>query len=674
RSTLALGIGCAIAHELLFGSVVPDGPSISGLPAWATMPVFGIAFAGIAVLLTIPWAANQRHRKLLRRQRALIDDQLAVSEIVIAVDRAGLVTLVSDHGLMVLGRSREAVIGADFFDLVVPADRLEAAREGHRRLIEAGDQLAAPAFYEFEHAIVAGDGRRRIFLWRVTVSMDGDEPVGTVASGFDITEVRRAQRQLLREQKDLVQLQQLARAVARESDAREAVVAGIQALVDGSLAVLMEPTPDGSALVITQSTRLDMIGKQAPLDGSPSGAVAAYRSGEPLFITDASTHPLVNQGLRQAAEVQTILYQPVLDADGEVIAVISLGWSNLLTELGERRTRLVELAAEEATSALQRLAAMRRWEEAAMTDALTGVPNRRSFDHLFEAALKTALVDEQPVAVALMDLNSFKILNDTEGHAAGDRVLKESASLWLRELRPTDVLARLGGDEFAVILPKCGLDNMDSVAGRLRQALRHEAGCGVGIAVWDRNETASELLHRADEELYTDKASRARDRIADVDRLEAVEATRLLDQPTDPELDALTEMVTALVGVPRATVTLVTGDRQFFASQCGVAGRSDDPTAAETPLSHSFCKHPATTGRELIVEDARVHPILKDNLATTEVGLVAYAGIPLVAGGETFGVLCAIDDKPRLWTLDELGALRSIARRATDLIAAKAST
>lgn len=152
----------------------------------------------------------------------------------------------------------------------------------------------------------------------------------------------------------------------------------------------------------------------------------------------------------------------------------------------------------------------------------------------------------------------------------------------------------------------------------------------------------------------------------------AVEATGLLDTPPDPELDEITRLVTELLGVPTSTITLITSDRQFFASQMGLG----QPACfdRETDLEYSYCQHPATTGRELIVNDTRVHELLKDNLSTTERGLVAYAGIPLTNGDETVGVLCAIDTVPRSWSYDELHTLRNLAHRAQALIDLRAKS
>jgi len=105
------------------------------------------------------------------------------------------------------------------------------------------------------------------------------------------------------------------------------------------------------------------------------------------------------------------------------------------------------------------------------------------------------------------DIVRFKALNDAQGHEAGDRLLRAVAHAWLDALRGTDLLARIGGDEFAVLLPGCSAADHGAVAARLRAACPHDAGCGLGLALWDGREDRDALLRRADRAMYADKTS-----------------------------------------------------------------------------------------------------------------------------------------------------------------------
>jgi len=153
-----------------------------------------------------------------------------------------------------------------------------------------------------------------------------------------------------------------------------------------------------------------------------------------------------------------------------------------------------------------------------------------------------------------------------------------------------------------------------------------------------------------------DGASRLQNRA----RLAALRATGLVDGPTREALDRLTRLAARLLNVPTATVSLVDTDRQFFASAVGVA----EPWATQrgTPLSHSFCRHVVERDAPFIIDDAPSHPLVCDNLAIEELGVVAYAGVPLrTSQGHVLGSFCAIDDHARAWTAEDLETLQDLA-------------
>jgi diguanylate cyclase (GGDEF)-like protein len=152
-----------------------------------------------------------------------------------------------------------------------------------------------------------------------------------------------------------------------------------------------------------------------------------------------------------------------------------------------------------------------RLEQLAGTDPLTGLANRRTWDEALAAAIRDAARHDRPVCVAVLDLDHFKRVNDEHGHAHGDRVLRGSAAAWQRELRPADLVARLGGEEFALLLADCTLAGARAVTERVRAATPSGQTCSAGIVMWNRSETPSCLLARADRLLYAAK-QQGRDR------------------------------------------------------------------------------------------------------------------------------------------------------------------
>jgi diguanylate cyclase (GGDEF)-like protein/PAS domain S-box-containing protein len=142
----------------------------------------------------------------------------------------------------------------------------------------------------------------------------------------------------------------------------------------------------------------------------------------------------------------------------------------------------------------------------ATQDPLTGVANRRGWDARLVLELIRANRSEEPLCVVMIDFDGLKQLNDSRGHAAGDRVLAVAAESWSRAVREGDLLARLGGDEFALLLPACGLEDACDIVTRMRASTPGRHGFSAGIAEWDRVEPDFALVRRADKALYAAKA------------------------------------------------------------------------------------------------------------------------------------------------------------------------
>jgi two-component system cell cycle sensor histidine kinase/response regulator CckA len=147
------------------------------------------------------------------------------------------------------------------------------------------------------------------------------------------------------------------------------------------------------------------------------------------------------------------------------------------------------------------------------------------------------------------------------------------------------------------------------------------------------------------------------------DRLAALRHTALLDTPPEEGFDRLTRMASRLLGTPIALISLVAEDRQFFKSAIGLP----EPWASrrEAPLSFSFCAQVVSTGEQLVVEDARRHPLLRHSTAIRELGWVAYSGVPLVTrDGQTVGSFSVVDRMPRLWSERDIALLKDLAASA----------
>lgn len=156
-------------------------------------------------------------------------------------------------------------------------------------------------------------------------------------------------------------------------------------------------------------------------------------------------------------------------------------------------------------------------------------------------------------------------------------------------------------------------------------------------------------------------------RIADPKRLEAVQASGMMDSPPEAEFDRLARLAAQLLHAPAAFVTVISGDRQYLKSAIE-SGEATDQAGSSTGLDRSFCQFAIAADAPFIVEDAREHDLVKDNKAVEE-GVIAYAGIPLrTHNGESIGALCVVDSKPRHWSSEDIENLRALARGAMQLI------
>ncbi|ALR77334.1 diguanylate cyclase [[Enterobacter] lignolyticus] len=159
---------------------------------------------------------------------------------------------------------------------------------------------------------------------------------------------------------------------------------------------------------------------------------------------------------------------------------------------------------------------LRQLSYSASHDALTHLANRVSFENNLKRLLQTVQETRQRHVLVFIDLDRFKAVNDTAGHAAGDVLLRELSSLMLSQLRTSDILARLGGDEFGLLLPDCNIESARYITTRIIDAINdyrfmwegqvHRIGASAGITVIDEhNCQSSEVMSQADIACYASK-------------------------------------------------------------------------------------------------------------------------------------------------------------------------
>lgn len=149
----------------------------------------------------------------------------------------------------------------------------------------------------------------------------------------------------------------------------------------------------------------------------------------------------------------------------------------------------------------------------AQTDSLTGLLNRRAFEEIVRRELPRSSRPGRAIGMLLIDIDHFKLVNDSQGHPAGDEVLRRISVVLQQSTRVSDVIARYGGEEFVVLLRDAGLEESAATAERIRREIACLSGlpggvsltASVGVAIGDPSENAATFLLRADEALYNAK-------------------------------------------------------------------------------------------------------------------------------------------------------------------------
>ena len=304
-------------------------------------------------------------------------------------------------------------------------------------------------------------------------------------------------------------------------------------------AVPIEPDPDGDPQLIPLGIAADRLAVVGAGSGREGLGLGTDRTGGPTTYAtmppgswsrgrhavparegaDQRIADRIADRLRAAYGLTNVVAAP-LRVNGRVEGAIVLS-RRTRVPWPPPASRILEAAAVEASAALARVYSLRDAEARATTDALTGLPNRRYFDEYLGLLAKRRRAEDQ-VGVLMIDIDRFKKLNDTFGHAVGDHVLREVAQAIAGAVREGDVPARFGGEEFAVLLRNPGPGIALEVGERVRKAvsslnLRNIGVPGVSVSVGvsvasSPDQQLEAVIDEADQALYRAKRG-GRDRV-----------------------------------------------------------------------------------------------------------------------------------------------------------------
>ncbi|MBI3764193.1 MAG: GAF domain-containing protein [Chloroflexi bacterium] len=249
--------------------------------------------------------------------------------------------------------------------------------------------------------------------------------------------------------------------------------------------------------------------------GNDGYSARAVRERRPLLVTDARADAAIRYDgdIEEVREILSAVVAPLMILD-EPLGVIALD-ATRRNAFGEADLRLLTAFANTAAAAIDNARLHAEVQTLAVTDGLTGLANRRAFDHALEVEVARAARYGYPISLIIADIDNFKVYNDTYGHPAGDERLKAIADLLRATLRDPDLAARYGGEELALVLPHTDKEGALALAERIRAAaeaaFRNRGSAGdtslgipgytlsIGVAVFPDDATRPEdLLLTAD--------------------------------------------------------------------------------------------------------------------------------------------------------------------------------
>ena len=331
--------------------------------------------------------------------------------------------------------------------------------------------------------------------------------IGLVTQAL-VARTRRQAREAGARERMLEQVTTVVHSLFESPQPRQDTCEAVMAISSADSAVLYEPQANSDQLICTAAAGFKKSQVLAAVLPRRSTAYDAMRTRRPVLLTEdvGAYIGLVDVWIAEGRP-DSLLYQPLLFGDRS-LGVLIICWPDHVRAEGPR-AKVVALLAHEVAAVIARADALDHLNDEALTDALTGLPNRRAW----ERQLRELSAAGQQFAIGMLDLDRFKQFNDTHGHPAGDRLLKETAAAWRDQLRPGDVLARVGGEEFGLLLLDRATHTASEVVDRLRSHVTHNQTCSAGIAIREPEESADAVVDRADAALYQAKA-RGRNQLA----------------------------------------------------------------------------------------------------------------------------------------------------------------
>jgi diguanylate cyclase (GGDEF)-like protein/PAS domain S-box-containing protein len=503
RAALA---GAAI---LLFAPLLFIGGAHYPSSGWRTGALWIVVAAGlgIAVLALVDQlrSSNQRHRLLADNSTDLVAR--------FAVD--GTIIYASPASGALLGYEPSELIGLTVADLLHPLDR---STQGARwaRIDEAPNAILQE--FRLRHR----DGRWLWFEVAIRAIRDQAGAVIERQGAMRLIEERKRLQTVVERQRDeatnlfaeqsaLRKIATLVAAGAPPNALFAAVAEQLGRLFEGALGSVVRfdaATEVGDYVGSWSRSAKNLTGLTIDLTGNTATA-RVYREGDAALVAQYGGHsadPFLGGYALGGG------FAAPITVEGRLWGAVGVGLAAgraIPVGAQERLSSFAELVAVAISSA----EALETLSQEAMTDSITGLANYRAFHERLASEVERSTRHGRALSVVVLDLDYFKLVNDTHGHRTGDDVLAEVARRLIGAVRVGELMARIGGEEFAWLMPEATSEGACAAAERVRAAIQHTpfdvAGTltvSIGVCSNEQAHTAEELVGRADEALYWSKA------------------------------------------------------------------------------------------------------------------------------------------------------------------------
>ncbi|MBI3145117.1 MAG: diguanylate cyclase [Pseudogulbenkiania sp.] len=420
-------------------------------------------------------------------------------DAICVVDAEGRFVFVSAACERIFGYTPEEMIGKAMIEMVLPADR--------ERTLQAAKQImSGHPEPHFENRYVRKDGQVVHIMWSARWS-EADQL--RIAVAHDITERKQAES-----------MQAALYAISEAAHTAEDLLALFQRIHQ----IIGELLPAHNFSVALYDEKNDQLSfpyhvdayDQAPVPRKPAAGTfcaEVIRTGQPLLLT-SETLTTLPEHLRVTVGRNSLCWLgvPLNSHKGTIGALVLKSYSGGI-RYTEKDKELLQFVSTQVATAIERQQLHARLQCMAQYDELTNLPNRGLLHDRLRIALARARREQGRLSLLYLDLDKFKQVNDTFGHAAGDRLLREVANRLKQCVREADTVARIGGDEFVVLLESIQLpEHAALVAEKIRRALNQPLNIdghslrtltSIGIALYpEHGDEEQQLLKHADEAMY----------------------------------------------------------------------------------------------------------------------------------------------------------------------------